>query len=105
MFDHIRGANLPRKLVSYPQLKDYGYNYSRGHLHKLEKAGLFPRHVNPSPARSAWFSDELEEHANQLKERRDEGRPDEAHARTEKARAARKGLIRKMPSRAKTERT
>jgi len=52
-----------RRLLTFGQLKDYGYRYSYTHIVRLEKAGLFPRRVKLIPGRKygrvAWHEDEV----------------------------------------------
>jgi len=66
------------KIIRYPQLKDqYGIDYSRVHLQRLENTGRFPRRVrlNPSDPRGhfGWFTAELDAHLAALAALRDSG--------------------------------
>jgi prophage regulatory protein len=49
-----------RRLVRYPQLKtEFGIDWSRMHIDRMEKAGRFPKRVHLGPNTVAWFDDEL----------------------------------------------
>jgi prophage regulatory protein len=46
------------------------YHFSRVHIDRLEKQGLFPKHVKLGVNTIAWAKDELDEHDRQLLEAR-----------------------------------
>jgi prophage regulatory protein len=49
-----------RRLVIFEQLKpEFGIHYCRVHLDRLIKANLFPRKIQVSASRIAWFEDEI----------------------------------------------
>ena len=50
-----------RRLLSYPNLKARGIEFSRVHLKRLEDANQFPRHIDLGENRIAWFEDEIDE--------------------------------------------
>jgi prophage regulatory protein len=47
-------------LISYEQLLEMGVQFSKEHLRRLEKCGLFPERVRLSPKRVAWALEEVE---------------------------------------------
>ena len=56
-----------RKLVSRDDLQARGIKFSRVHLHRLERAGLFPQHVKYGAGNFiAWFSDEVDAYLDAL---------------------------------------
>ena len=79
-----------RYLLFY-QLRERGIDYSREHIRRLEKLGLFPMHFNLDPAgrRIAWETALIEKHL---------AKKDKA------ARAAAKEARAKMKDRAEQER-
>jgi prophage regulatory protein len=51
----------PLRLLTFPELRSKkGIPYTRQHLSRLEKAGLFPRRVQLSASRVAWIEDEVD---------------------------------------------
>jgi len=53
-------AQRRRRLVRFPQLKsEFGIDWSRMHVDRLEKVGRFPKRVHLGPNTVAWFDDEL----------------------------------------------
>jgi predicted DNA-binding transcriptional regulator AlpA len=55
------------RLVTFDELKPRkGIPYTRQHLARLEKAGLFPSRRQVGPNRVAWLESELDEHARNL---------------------------------------
>jgi prophage regulatory protein len=56
-----------RKLVSRDDLQARGIKFSRVHLHRLERAGLFPQHVKYGAGNFiAWFEDEVDAYLDAL---------------------------------------
>jgi len=56
-----------RKLVSRDGLQARGIKFSRVHLHRLERAGLFPQHVKYGAGNFiAWFEDEIDQYLDDL---------------------------------------
>ena len=52
----------PKRLLSYPELRTRkGIPYTRQHLSRLEKKGLFPRRVRIGDNRVAWIEDEIDD--------------------------------------------
>jgi prophage regulatory protein len=50
-----------RKLLSYKDLQARGIRLSRVHLRRLERAGLFPMHIDFGGGNFiAWFEDEID---------------------------------------------
>ena len=48
------------RFVRFGRLKpDYGIDYSRMHVDRLEKAGRFPKRVQLGPNSVAWVEDEI----------------------------------------------
>jgi prophage regulatory protein len=53
----------PRRLLSYEELKPQkDIPYSRPHLHRLIKAGKFPRPIKLGENRNAWIESEVDEY-------------------------------------------
>lgn len=49
-----------RRFVRFARLKpDFGIDYSRMHIDRLEKAGRFPKRVQLGPNSVAWLEDEI----------------------------------------------
>lgn len=46
-------------IVTRPRLPEYGIPYSNPHLHRLEKAGLFPKRIRLSPKTVGWLESEI----------------------------------------------
>jgi prophage regulatory protein len=56
-----------RKLVSRDDLQARGIKFSRVHLRRLERAGLFPQHVKYGAGNFiAWFEDEVDAYLDRL---------------------------------------
>ena len=52
---------MGRRVLRFSELKpEKGIPYSRQHVDRLEKAGLFPKRVKLGPATVGWFDDELD---------------------------------------------
>ena len=55
-----------RRIVLYPELKEFGIPYSRVHIDRLTRAGKFPKKVKLASladlGRVGWFEDELAAH-------------------------------------------
>lgn len=55
-----------RRIILYPELKEYGIPYSRVHLDRLMRAKKFPQKVKLSSSgcsgRIGWFEDEIAGH-------------------------------------------
>jgi prophage regulatory protein len=50
------------RLLGYEDLKAKGINYSRPHLWRLIKAGLFPRPMKFGPgSRNSWVDEEIDD--------------------------------------------
>lgn len=47
-------------LIPYDDLKDKGIRFSRMHIRRLERHGVFPRHVKVSASRIAWVESEID---------------------------------------------
>lgn len=47
------------KLVRYDQLKDFGICFSRVHVDRLQKAGLFPKKVKLGRNTAAYLESEI----------------------------------------------
>jgi prophage regulatory protein len=86
---------MAKNIIPYADLKKRGIPFSRGHIYKLEKAKQFPKHVIVSTARVGWLEEDIDNWVDELRERRDSGEHTTAHARTERARAARARAISK----------
>ena len=55
------------RLLTYDELRSRkGVPYTRQHLARLEKAGLFPSRRQVGPNRVAWLESELDEYARTL---------------------------------------
>jgi len=63
------------RLLSFPELRtEKGVRYSRQHLHRLVKAGKFPRPIKISGAANganAWDEDEIDQHLETCRAARD----------------------------------
>jgi prophage regulatory protein len=56
-----------RKLLSREDLRARGIKFSRVHLHRLERAGLFPQHVKYGAGNFiAWFEHEVDQYLDAL---------------------------------------
>jgi predicted DNA-binding transcriptional regulator AlpA len=53
---------MRRKLIDIDGLRERGINASRWTLLRLEKQGLFPKRVHPTPGKVTWWSDEIDAH-------------------------------------------
>jgi predicted DNA-binding transcriptional regulator AlpA len=49
----------PPRYLTYPELRQYGVNYSRKHLIDLQRAGLFPQARQLSANRVGWVQSEI----------------------------------------------
>jgi predicted DNA-binding transcriptional regulator AlpA len=50
------------RLLRYHQLKSEKFiDWSRVHIARLEKLGLFPMHINLGPGTTAWVEAEIDE--------------------------------------------
>jgi prophage regulatory protein len=60
-----------RRLLSYDDLRPRGLRFSRVHLRRLERAGLFPQHVKLGAGNFiAWFEDEIDAYVESLAAKR-----------------------------------
>ena len=50
---------MPR-LLTFDELRDHGVPYTRGHLHRLEQSGQFPKRVPIGASRVGWVEDEID---------------------------------------------
>jgi predicted DNA-binding transcriptional regulator AlpA len=50
----------PRRLVSYPELKQLGIPWTRVHIRRLEAKSRFPRHIDLSGNTIVWLEHEIE---------------------------------------------
>jgi prophage regulatory protein len=48
-----------KKIVGFNDLTQYGINFSRVHVSRLEKEGKFPKHINLAPQSIGWLEDEI----------------------------------------------
>jgi len=48
------------QILGHADLPAYGIHYSRPHLIRLERQGLFPRRMQLSPGRVGWLKSEIE---------------------------------------------
>jgi len=49
-----------RRFIRFDRLKpDFGVDYSRMHIDRLEKVGRFPKRVQLGPNSVAWVEDEI----------------------------------------------
>jgi len=48
------------QIISHADLPAYGIKYSRPHLIRLERKGLFPKRLQLSPGRVGWLRSEIE---------------------------------------------
>ena len=68
-----------KRVLRYPQLKpEKGINYSRVHIDRLEKDGLFPRRIKLGQNAVAWFEDELDAWLEARRAERDAKAPEAA---------------------------
>jgi prophage regulatory protein len=78
-----------RKLVSRDDLQARGIKFSRVHLHRLERAGLFPQHVKYGAGNFiAWFEDEIDAYLEALAAARPKRVPKKTTANAEETTAA-----------------
>lgn len=54
----MKASEFPRRVLRYPELRPFA-PYSRQHLYRLEKAGLFPQHVKLGRNSIGWYEDEV----------------------------------------------
>ncbi|HVI14382.1 MAG TPA: AlpA family phage regulatory protein [Pseudolabrys sp.] len=60
------------RLIGPEGLKAKGFDFSRGHLWRLIKAGLFPKPVKThSASRNMWVEEEIDAHIRTLIAERD----------------------------------
>ena len=52
----------PRKLLSFPELRDHGVLLGRRHVDRLEAEGKFPKRVHISERRVGWMVEEIDAH-------------------------------------------
>jgi prophage regulatory protein len=50
------------RLVGWQYLRDLGITFSRGHIDRLVKQGLFPRPVKLGFSTQGWIEDEIEQY-------------------------------------------
>jgi prophage regulatory protein len=50
------------KLLSFADLKAKGIPHSKAHIHRLMKAGKFPRAIKVGENRNAWIEAEINAH-------------------------------------------
>ena len=68
-----------KKVLRYPQLEsEKGINYSRAHIDRLERDGLFPRRIKLGQNTVAWFDDELDAWLEARRAERDAKAPEAA---------------------------
>jgi prophage regulatory protein len=58
-----------KRLLTFAQVRQR-IPYTRQHLGRLEKAGLFPKRVQLGPNRVAWIETEIDEHIEAVAARR-----------------------------------
>jgi prophage regulatory protein len=62
----------PRRLLSPDELKDLkGIRFSRQHLHRLIKAGRFPKPVKLGESTNGWVESEIDQYIEDLIAERD----------------------------------
>jgi prophage regulatory protein len=59
-----------RRVLTYEQLRER-IPYTRQHLSRLEKAGLFPKRIRLGPNRVGWLEDEVDEHVERAADARE----------------------------------
>lgn len=52
---------MQKRLITKKELRQYGIPYSFVHIQRLEDAGAFPKRIQLSPNRVAWYLHEIEE--------------------------------------------
>jgi prophage regulatory protein len=52
----------PRKLLSFPELREHGVLLGRRHVDRLEAEGSFPKRVRISSCRVGWVVEEIDAH-------------------------------------------
>ena len=58
----MEASRKAKRLLTYPELRiKKGIPYTRQHLSRLEKKGLFPRRVHIGDNRVAWVEDEIDD--------------------------------------------
>jgi prophage regulatory protein len=50
------------RMLSHADLQDRGIKYSRQHIHRLVKRGLFPRPVKLGGGTNAWPENEIDQY-------------------------------------------
>ncbi len=53
------------RLLTFDNLRQRGWPYTRQHTTRLEKAGRFPPRVQVGPNRVAWWESQYEAHVDQ----------------------------------------
>jgi prophage regulatory protein len=67
-------ATTTPRLILFADLRHKkGISFSRSTIRRLEFAGMFPRHVHPSPGTTAWVEAEVDEHLVRVIAQRDVG--------------------------------
>lgn len=61
------------RLISHDDLKPKGISYSKPHLWRLERQGVFPKRVPIGPGRYAYVQAEIDAYIEDLIARRDAG--------------------------------
>jgi prophage regulatory protein len=62
-------AKARKRLLTYNQVREK-IPYTRQHLGRLEKAGLFPKRIRLGANRVAWIEAEIDEHIDAAAARR-----------------------------------
>jgi prophage regulatory protein len=61
-----------RRVLVFKQLQpEKGIPYTRQHLGRLERRGLFPKRIRVGPNRVGWLEDELDEHVERAADARE----------------------------------
>jgi prophage regulatory protein len=58
----VRRGDEVARVLSHGDLRDRGIKYSRQHIHRLIKRGLFPRPVKIGAGSNAWLENEIEQY-------------------------------------------
>jgi prophage regulatory protein len=58
-------------VLSHEDLRDRGIKYSRQHIHRLIKRGLFPRPVKIGAGTNAWLENEIDQYLQDRSAERD----------------------------------
>ena len=59
-------------LLSLADLKSKGIKFTRGHIHRLVKAGKFPRPIKIGENCNAWLEPEIDQHIEEKIAERDQ---------------------------------